>query len=471
MTTAFDEIMAVRGKGAPLAGEVSIANSDPVLDSRFRLGQTCAAALAGVGVAVNDIWEMKTAQRQHIGIDVRHAAAALKSAYYLQRPDSSGGFQTIVNAGHQAMMNITQPWATQDGRFVLTHFGLPHLQARMLALLGCEPTPESVAAAVAKWKALDLEAAIDEHRLCGGMVRSSEEWLASPHGQVLSGKPIVEIIRIGDSDPQPFPSSNDAGDRPLSGVRVLDLTRILAGPVCARTLAEHGAEVLMVTAQSLPQMPEAVIDTSHGKRSCFLDLNDANDARTLRALASQADVFSQGYRPGMIGKHGFGPEDLAAIRPGIVYTSISCYGADGPFSHRAGWEQVAQTMTGICHDNNPKRPHLLPAAACDYTTGYLAAFGVLVALARRAVEGGSWHVRVSLCQTGMLIHRQGLLDQTPAGLDLAPAELDAIRIETSPPHLGPLRHLGPILRMSQTPARWTRPTPKLGGDPARWVDL
>ena len=164
MTTAFDEIMAVRGKGAPPAGEVSIANSDPVLDSRFRLGQTCAAALAGVGVAVNDIWEMKTAQRQHIDIDVRHAAAALKSTHYLQRPDSSGSFQTIVNAGHQAMMKITQPWATRDGRFVLTHFGLPHLQARMLALLGCDPTPESVAAAVAKWDALELEAAIDEHR-------------------------------------------------------------------------------------------------------------------------------------------------------------------------------------------------------------------------------------------------------------------------------------------------------------------
>ena len=470
MRTAFDEIMAVRGKGAPLADEVSIVNQDPVLESRFRLGETCAAALAGVGVAVNDIWELKTSQRQHIGIDVRHAAAALKSSLYLQRPDSSGTFRNVVNAGHQAMLNITQPWATQDGRFVLTHFGLPHLQQRMLALLGCDPTPDSVASAVSKWNALDLEAAIDEQRLCGGMVRSSEEWLASPHGQVLSGKPIVEIIRIGDSDPEPFPSAIQAAERPLSGVRVLDLTRILAGPVCARTLAEHGAEVLMVTAQSLPQMPEAVIDTSHGKRSCFLDLNDANDARTLRELARQADVFSQGYRPGMIGKHGFSPEDLAAIRPGIVYTSISCYGADGPFSHRAGWEQVAQTMTGLCHDNNPKRPHLLPAAACDYTTGYLAAFGVLVALARRAVEGGSWHVRVSLCQTGMLIHRQGLLEQAPSGLDLAPAELDALRIESSPPHLGPLRHLGPILRMSQTPAHWTRPTPRLGGDPAQWLN-
>ncbi len=258
-------------------------------------------------------------------------------------------------------------------------------------------------------------------------------------------------------------------DRPLSGIRVLDLTRILAGPVCARTLAEHGAEVLMVTAERLPQIAEHVMDTSHGKRSCFLDLGVAQDGAQLKALVKGADVFSQGYRPGMIGQLGFGPEQVAAIRPGIVYTTISCYGADGPFSHRGGWEQVAQTVTGICHDNNPQRPHLLPAAACDYTTGYLAAYGVMLALARRAVEGGSYHVRVSLCQSGMFIQRQGLLAQAPApSQDLSGAELDQIRIETHPAHLGPLRHLGPIVRMSETPARWIRATPRLGGDRPEW---
>jgi crotonobetainyl-CoA:carnitine CoA-transferase CaiB-like acyl-CoA transferase len=170
----------------------------------------------------------------------------------------------------------------------------------------------------------------------------------------------------------------------------------------------------------------------------------------------------------MLAGLGFSPEELAALRPGIVYTSISCYGADGPFSHRGGWEQVAQTMTGICHDNNPERPHLLPAAACDYTTGYLAAYGVMLALARRAREGGSYHVRVSLCQSGMFIHRQGKVEHGQAKLDVSPADLDEIRIETRPPHIGPLRHLGPILRFSETPARWIRPTPKLGGDRPEW---
>ncbi|MGE0698715.1 MAG: CoA transferase [Hyphomicrobiaceae bacterium] len=486
MPTAFEEVMAARGMGLPAAGEVEITGADPVLSTRFRIGDTCAAVLGGVAVAVNDIWEMRTGRRQKARIDVRHAAAGLKSSTYLQRPDAGGAFRYVVNAEHTAMQRITQPWPTKDGRHVLTHFGLPNLKARMSKVLGLtDPTPESVAKAVATWNALDLEAAIDENRVCGGMVRSNAEWLATPHGQVLAGKPIVEVIKIGDSAPVPFAPSvahqQPAGStlapsaahqqpaRPLDGIRVLDLTRILAGPICARTLAEHGAEVLMVTAERLPQIPEHVINTSHGKRSCFLDLAKPEDAARLKELVKGADVFSQGYRPGMIGQLGFSPEELAALKPGIIYTSISCYGADGPFSHRGGWEQVAQTMTGICHDNNPAAPHLLPAAACDYITGYLGAYGVMLALARRAREGGSYHVRVSLCQSGMLVHRQGKVEYEQPDMGLSETELDAIRIESAPPHLGPLRHLGPILQLSETVPRWIRPTPKLGGDRPEWL--
>jgi crotonobetainyl-CoA:carnitine CoA-transferase CaiB-like acyl-CoA transferase len=236
----------------------------------------------------------------------------------------------------------------------------------------------------------------------------------------------------------------------------------------ARTLAEHGAEVLMVTAERLPQIPEHIIDTNHGKRSTFLDLTRADDAARLKALAKDTDVFSQGYRPGALAKLGFGPDELAAQRPGLIYVSISCFGADGPFSHRAGWEQVAQTVTGILHEGKPDRPALLPGAACDYTTGYLAAYGTLLALARRAREGGSYHVRVSLCRSGMMIYRQGKLDDVAADLDLSPEELDGMRIE-SHPKSGPLRHLGPAVQLSETPPRWDRPTPQLGGDAAAWV--
>jgi crotonobetainyl-CoA:carnitine CoA-transferase CaiB-like acyl-CoA transferase len=474
VAAAFEEVIGVReafsGLEQPSAEEVTIIGADPVFSTRFKIGETCAAVLGGVGVAVTDIWEMKTGRRQKVSIDVRHAAAGLRSSAYLQRPGADGAFTPVVNKDHEAMRAITQPWPTKDGRWVLPHFGLPNLQERMQNLLGCELNPESVAKAVAKWDALDLEAAIEEARVCGGMVRSNDEWLAHPHGRALAAKPIVEIIKIGDSDPEPLPRDG----RPLSGIRALDLTRILAGPMAARTLAEHGADVMMVKAERLPQIPEHVLDTSHGKRSCFLDLAQSEDASRLKVLVKGADVFSQAYRPGMIGKFGFGPEEVAALRPGIIYASINCYGADGPFSHRGGWEQVAQTMTGLCHEGRtaarPNGPALLPAAACDYTTGYLAAYGILLALAKRARDGGSYHVSVSLCQSGMFIYRQGKVAFPGLGLDLSAAELDAIRIE-SRPKSGPLRHLGPILEFSEAQPHWTRPTPQLGGDAPEWLEV
>ena len=469
MKTAFEEVMEIRGQGMPDSGEITITGADPVFSTEFKVGENCAAVLAGVGVALSDIWQLKTGQRQTAAIDVRAAAAALRASLYMQKPDANspgGNFTPVVNPVHEFMISMTQPWPTKDGRWFLPHFGLPNLKERVLGVLGCEPNPDAVAKAVATWDALDLEAAIEEARACGAMVRGNAEWLASPHGQILAGKPIVEIIKIADSDPEPLPQ----GPRPLSGIRALDLTRILAGPIAARTLAENGADVLMVTAENLPQIKEHVMDTNHGKRSCYLNLKDPGDAAKLKELVCGADVFSQGYRPGMLGGLGFSPEDLAEVRPGLVYLSISCFGADGPFSHRAGWEQVAQTVTGICHDGGDHGgPALLPAAACDYTTGYLGAYGVLLALARRAQEGGSYHVRVSLCQSGMFIYRQGKTTYEAPDMDLSAQEVEALSI-TSNTDNGPLRHLGPILQMSQTPPHWTRPTPTLGSSAPEWLE-
>ncbi len=253
MKAAFEEVKEIRGAGLPGDDEVEITGVDPVFSTRFKIGETCASVLAGVGVAVSDIWALKTGRRQNVAIDARHAAATLRSTRYMQIPGVDGAFTPVVNENHEAMIKITQPWPTKDGRWFLPHFGLPNLQKRVLGVLECEANPDSVRKAVGEWDALDLEAAIDEARACGAMVRSNAEWLDHPHGQVLKAKPIVEISRIADSDPEPFP----VGDRPLSGIRALDLTRILAGPIAARTLAENGADVLMVAAEQLPQIKVA----------------------------------------------------------------------------------------------------------------------------------------------------------------------------------------------------------------------
>jgi crotonobetainyl-CoA:carnitine CoA-transferase CaiB-like acyl-CoA transferase len=331
-------------------------------------------------------------------------------------------------------------------------------------VLKCESNADAVSKAIAKWDSHELEEAVAAACACGSIVRSNAEWVQHPQGKVLSGKPLVTITKIGESAPIRFPE----GGRPLSGIRVLDLTRILAGPMAARTLAEHGADVLMVGAAHLPQVPEHVMDTSHGKRSCFLDLRQADDLATIKRLVTNVDVFSQGYRPGIMDKYGLSPAQLADVRPGIIYLTISAYGLGGPFSNRGGWEQIAQCATGICLDNGDERPKLLPASACDYTTGYNGAYGVLLALARRAREGGSYHVEVSLCRSGMYIYKQGHVQYPKPDMGLTSAELDKIMIETTGGH-GTLKHLGPVLRLSETKPYWDKPSPLLGSSTPEWL--
>lgn len=432
-----------------------------MLASSFRLGRTAADVQLAIGIAVNDVWEVRTGRRQDLTVQVPQAAAALKSYTYLDldRPEIKQQF--VAQVGRQ---KISTPHPTKDGRYFLPHMGLPHLADRILTILGCDFELEAVQRAVAEWDALELEDAVAAASGCGAMVRSEAEWLAHPHGQLLASKAVIELEKIGDAPSQAF-SADPA--RPLSGVRVLDLTRILAGPTCARTLAEHGADVLMVTAASLPQTSWFVLDTSHGKRTTFLDLKAPDERATLLALLADADVFSQGYRPGAMDKLGLSPEEMAAHRPGIIYTSMNCYGFDGPFADRAGWEQLAQTVTGIANEQGgDEPPRILPAAACDYLTGYLAAYGTLLAMHRRATEGGSWHVKASLCQSGMFLQRQGRVDYEQ-GIDIPTSVVDDIRLSTPTPY-GQMTHLGPVLGMSETQPHWVHPSSPLGSHAPAW---
>ena len=467
---ALNELLRLRTGAAVNAAEFAIHGRDPFYRTPYRAGEVTAASLAATGIAASDIWEIRTGRRQKMEIAVREAAGTLRSSDYTLKRDETGVYRTIPISDSMAHMHtITQPWPTRDGRWFLPHFNLPNLQARVLGVLKCDSTPAGVSAAIARWNADELEAAIAKARACGGKIRTTAEWLAHPHGAYLSGRPPVEVQRIGNSPPEQF----HAGDRPLSGIRVLDLTRILAGPISGRSLAEHGADVLMVTAEHLPQVPEFVRDTSHGKRSCFLDLRRPDDARQFTELVRGADVVIDGYRPGAIASLGFGLQQLAVLRPGIVYLSVSCFGSGGPFADRAGWEQIAQAVTGVCQTNGELsgagQPKLVRATMCDYNTGYLAAYGVMLALARRAREGGSWAVRASLCQTAMFIRRQGLLAEfSDASERLGDAELGRCHVAADTGY-GALKTLGPVLRMSETQPHWARPTPRLGGDQPEWL--
>ncbi|OUI84105.1 CoA transferase [Acetobacter tropicalis] len=467
----FDELMAIR-KGASLASdEVTIHGQDPIFETPYRVGEVMAQIFSACGVAANDLWEMKTGRRQSVGISVSAAASTVKSSGCTYRREEDGAYTAIPGSeAMKHMVSLTQPWPTADGKWFLPHTNLPHLERRVLDLLKCESTPESIRAAIRTWNALELEDAIADIQACGGMVRTAEEWLAHPQGAYLAQRPVVEITKTGESAAETL----KPGDMPLSGVRVLDLTRILAGPTCGLSLTEFGADDLMVTAPHLPQVPEFVRDTSHGKRSCFLDFTQHNDAVRLAELVSQADILIDGYRPGRLAAHGFGWEDLQRMRPGLIHVSVNCFGSGGPFGGRAGWDQVAQAVTGMCHTQGMAtgagQPQLTPVYMCDYAAGRLGSFGAMLALAQRAREGGSYCVQVSLCQSAMLFERQGFVtkyDHAPNGMPAA--EFSNYQVDEAGTCYGDLRCLGPVLKMSETPCRWTRMTPKLGSDTAVWL--
>ncbi len=458
----------MRVRGLEDEPSVSITGSDPIYETRFRVAETGAAILAANGVAVSDIWKLKTGRSDAVSVDARHAAAALASANHLEFKQADGSYVPMRDStlAQQAYATIA-PYHTKDDRLFMPHFGMAHMKAKVLEILGCDFNPQSIGKAVAKWTAEDLDRAIAEANCCGGIVRTEEEWLAHPHGQALTAQAVVEIEKIGESDPEPFLTDGP----PLAGIRVLDLTRILAGPVAARTLGEYGADVLMIGADHVPQIKKFVIDLSHGKRSCYLDMRDAAEAEALKTLVKDADVFSQGYRPGALEGKGFGPEELAALRPGLIYTSINCYGSGGPFSDRAGWEQIAQTVTGISHENGLDHggfPELLPVYFTDYGTGYLGAYGTMLALARRAREGGSYHVKVSLCQTGMMLQRQGRVENPKEAKSLSPEEVIALQ-QTSKTSYGDIRHLAPLVRYTEIQPRYAGPSPALGSSAPVWL--
>ena len=283
-------------------------------------------------------------------------------------------------------------YPTKDGRWSYLHGNFPNHRAAALKVLGVPEDREAVARAVLTWDAADLEEAIIAAKGAGGMVRSMAEWRSHPQAAAIAALPLMEIMRIGDSPPEPLP----AGDRPLSGIRVLDLTRVLAGPTCARTLAEHGADVMKITGAHLPNLGYQELDTGHGKLSAQLDLRERRDVDTLRGLVREADVFSQGYRPGTLGMRGLSPEELAAIRPGLVYVSLCAFGHTGPWASRRGFDTVVQTVSGITTrqaevvPGKTPGPQFYPVSAIDYCTGYLMAFGAMVALAaaRGRAEAG-----------------------------------------------------------------------------------
>ncbi len=447
------EISALGGWSREL--DAVITGSDPVLATPWPVGEVAAVALTQAGSAAARLARRAGGDPGTVHADVADAAAA------------TIGFAIMrVDGESMARTNAENPWVGRyrcaDGRWIHLHGGFPSLVDRLASLLGLPNGADeaSIAAAVARWESAPLEDAVAERRGCATIIRTEDEWRAHPQGELVATWSTVEPREAGVSAGTRWVPSPT---RALDGLRVVDLTRVLAGPTCGRTLAAFGADVLHVRGPEVPVVPAFVVDTGHGKRQAFCDFTEHDQLAALRQVAIRADVVVQGYRPGVVARYGLDEESLRADGFEGVFGSVSAFGHDGPWSDRAGWEQLAQSASGLCLDPlGDDKPHLLPCAATDYTTGFALAAGVMDALDGALADGAARRVDASLCQTAAWILRVGRRDEigTPSGF--------APKMLSSESGFGIVEHLGPCVSVDGLDVGWSRPTTPLGDGSLSW---
>jgi crotonobetainyl-CoA:carnitine CoA-transferase CaiB-like acyl-CoA transferase len=446
------------GGDAAALDAVTLSGDEPQLPSSFSVAAAAQASIAAAGLAAAQIWQLRSGQSQNVAVDMRHAMVECRSERYLRVEG------TPPPPAWDAIAGV---YKTRDHRFVRLHTNFPHHRDAVCKVLNSAPERDQVQAALMQWDGEAFETAAYAEGGVVALMRSHDQWAALPQAEAIAQLPLIEIEKIGEADPRPWPS----GDRPLAGLRVLDLSRVIAGPVAGRTLAAHGADVMLISSPDLPAIPWLTIDTGRGKLSSFVDLKTGQGREVLRGLLAQADIFSQGYRPRSLAALGFSALDVASISPGIVYASLSAYGRAGPWAERRGFDSLVQCATGFNHAEGVAAgvdgPKELPAQMLDHATGYLMAFGAMVARARQSREGGSWHVQVSLARTGHWLWELGRIADGLAAEDLSS---DAITpfIEATASGFGPLRAVRHAALLSRTPALWSRPTMPLGSHAPQW---
>lgn len=475
--TALAALWQDAGLPAEALAWAALPGRGQVLPASFDVATAAQAGIGAAALAAAWLWHLRTGQAQQVRVDRAHATLECQGSFTLDGHavdlwDKLSGLYPCGTA-------INQPG------WVRVHANFAHHRDIALQVLGLPTGPDierdAVTQALRGWAAPAFEQAVAD---AGGVVaaaRSLADWDAHPQALALAGQPPVLITPLADGPaaPRTWPavaSGPDAGAQALSGLRVLDLTRILAGPVAGRTLAAHGADVLLVNGPHLPNIG-AIADTSRGKRSAQIDLRQADGCAQLHTLAATAHVFLQGYRPGALAARGFSPADLARRYPGIVVASLSAYGETGPWADRRGFDSLVQTATGLnlaeAQAAGSSTPRALPVQILDYTAGHLLAFGIQAALWRQATQGGSWQVQVTLAGVGAWLRALG---QDPAGLAAQPPAADPW-MEESPCGFKPgaqegqavLRAMRHAAWLSATPAGWRHPSMPPGSHPPVWL--
>ena len=449
-------LLTAAGLDPALIRQLTVTGADPQFPAIFRIGTAAAAAVGAASLAVTEVWRQRTGRVQTVSVNMRHAAATYRAERYAH----VDGIPP-VERGDRLGLGF---FRTADDRFIRFQTSLPHHRQAALEVLGCDDTHAAGLAAVSQWNAFDLEQAIADRGGIPAVVLTHDEWARHPQGEAVLSLPVVEITKIADSPPQPFGES----ERPLGGVRVIDLSRVISGPTCCRFLAGHGADVIQLSAPGIADWGLMDIATGFGKRSAWLDLRTDRDA--FGALVDRTDVLVQGMRPGVLASHGFGPEAAAERRPGIIYVDLSGFGHLGPWADRACYDSMLQCHDGIAYEGALYReggePVGLPCQVMDHSTAYIAALGVVAALTRRAHEGGSYLIRVSLASTGEWVKQLGRVDGARLVDPDRTAVEDLMSIMDTP--FGRVHYLPPAEQLSETPPFYAIPTAPFGTHEPVW---
>ncbi len=357
----------------------------------------------------------------------------------------------------------------RDDRYVMIEGGPPYpkLLKGYLNFFDCGYNKKSIAREVAKWDSADLEEALAKAGLPACRAFSREEWLAHPQGIALNEAPVIEIEKIADSAPVLF---DTVASSPLQGIRVLDFTHVLAGPRSARTLAEYGAHVLHISSPAYPDTFAQHLGVDEGKKCAYLDLRGAADRETMKRLIRRADIFTNSYRPGVNTRFGLLPAELAeASERGIVCMDINAFGHSGPWSERPGFDQNAQVACGFAaKEGEPDKPRFSPVFYLgDLMAGYFAAAGVMAALLRRSIEGGSYHVKISLARSVMWVQELGFLE-TAAQTSLPEKDIYPAKMISIDSVYGKLSFLAPSLTFSNLDLPKESSLSPYGADSPEW---
>lgn len=421
------------------SGDAVLKGADPVIRSPHHLGEASAMGHLLIGIAGAAIWHARTGQKTDIEVDIIHALHYLHSTHFVQQQGRP------MNVGAE-FVDVNDLFLCRDNRYVMIEGGPPYLKLLKgyLNFFDCGYNKKSIAREVAKWDSAELEEALANAGLPVSRSYTREEWLSHPQGIALSETPVIEIEKISDGAPVPFDSGATS---PLQGIRVLDFTHVLAGPRSTRMLAEYGAEVLHITSPAYPDTFAQHLGVDEGKKCAYLDIREAADRETMQRLARRADVFTNNYRPGVTKHFGLSPEELAATSEhGIIYMDVNAFGYSGPWAERSGYDQVAQAATGFAaKEGEPNKPQFSPVFYVGDTMGSdFAAAGMMAALLRRSIEGGSYHVKVSLARSIMWVQELGFLE-TAAQASLPEKDIYPAKMVSVDSAYGKLSFLAPPL--------------------------